>query len=284
MPDFPIIDTHLHVWDPKKLNYPWLSSVPFLNKPYLMADYNKACGKVKVEKLVFLQCEVDPKQYVQEAEWVASLAKEDPRIEGIVPWAPIEKGAAAEAELAALAKNKLIKGVRRIIQSESVDFHVQPKFIEGLKLLPKHGLTFDICIFHPQMENTVKMVRQCPEVTFILDHIGKPGIKDHIMEPWAKHLKELAKMPNVWCKVSGMTTEADFKKWTEAELRPYFDTVFDAFGFDRTIYGGDWPVSYQAVELHRWVDVVDRAVENATPAEKKKLFRDNAVKFYRLGK
>src|SRR5258706_15070618 len=108
MPDFPIVDTHLHVWDPGRLSYPWLASVPMLDKPYVLANYNKACGPVKVGKMVFLQCEVDPKQYKEEAAWVTSLAKDDPRIEGIVPWAPLEKGDAARAELETLAANKLI--------------------------------------------------------------------------------------------------------------------------------------------------------------------------------
>ena len=285
MPSFPIIDTHLHLWDPGYLRYSWLDGNPLLNKPYLLADYRKACGAVQVEKMVFLQCEVDFALFREEAAWVTSLAKQDPRIAGIVPWAPLEKGDAARADLEELlAANPLIKGIRRIIQFEpEIDFCLRPDFVKGVQSLADYGLSFDICISHIQMANTIKLVAQCPNVQFILDHIGKPDIRQQIFEPWKSEIRTLAQFPNVRCKVSGLVTEADHKVWTKEDLKPYIDHVIDSFGFDRVIYGGDWPVAYQATEYPRWVETLEWAVAGCSESELHKLFHDNAQAFYRLG-
>jgi L-fuconolactonase len=282
--DFPIIDTHLHVWDPDNLSYPWLADVPLLNKPYLPADYAAACGPVDVEAMVFVQAEVDFAQFADEAAWVTSLAREeDNRIRGIVPWAPLEKGDAARPGLEALAQNPLIKGIRRIIQFEpDPAFCLRPDFVEGIRALPDFGLHFEICIVHSQMANVIKMVAQCPDVTFILDHIGKPDIKNHVLEPWKEDLRVLAQLPNMWCKMSGLVTEADHEHWVAEDLQPYIEHVMDCFGFDRVMYGGDWPVAYQATEYPRWVRTLEDAVSGCSEAEMEKLFRSNAKAFYRL--
>jgi len=283
MPDFPIIDTHLHLWDPRRLRYPWIDNIPLLNRPYLLEDYRKACGPVQVEKMVFLQCECLPEQFLQEADWVTSLARQDPRIQGIVPWAPLEKGEAARPDLERLAQNPLIKGVRRIIQFEpDLSFCLRPGFVRGVQILSDYNFSFDICISHVQMTNTLQLVRQCPDVRFILDHIGKPDIKNRLLDPWRAEIKALSEMPNVYCKVSGLVTEADHKNWTKEDLKPYIDHVIACFGSDRVIYGGDWPVAYQATEYPRWVETLAWAVSGASEAERRKLFRDNAISFYRL--
>jgi L-fuconolactonase len=284
MIDFPLVDTHLHLWDPGYLRYPWLDDIELLNQPYLPADYRRHCGPVDVEKMVFLQCEADFSQFQQEADWVTSLAHgPEPRIEGIVPWAPLELGDGARPALEKLAANPLIKGIRRIIQFEpDPEFCLRPDFVRGVQALADYGLHFEICIVHTQMKNTIRLVEQCPGITFILDHIGKPGIKDHIMEPWKQDLVTLAGAGNVWCKMSGLVTEADHQRWTPEDLRPYIDHVVETFGFERTMYGGDWPVAYQATEYPRWVETLDWAVAGCSPAEKRQLFRETAIRFYRL--
>jgi L-fuconolactonase len=283
MPNFPIVDTHLHVWDPRNLRYPWLDDIPFLNKPYLLDGYNRACGSVKVEKMVFVQAECDNSQYKEEADWVTSLAGSDGRLQGIVAWAPLEKGEAARPELKDLASNKLIKGIRRIIQFEpDLEFCLQPDFTAGVRLLAEFNLHFEICIAHIHMENTLKLVRRCPDVRFILDHIGKPDIKNHVMDPWREHIRQFSEIPNVWCKVSGLVTEADHKNWTRDDLKPYIHHVVESFGFDRIMYGGDWPVALQAAEYPRWVSVLEWAVQDSSEEDLRKLFRENAIDFYRL--
>ena len=258
MADFPIVDTHIHLWDPSVLRYPWLEEVPFLNKPYLLADYRNACGEINVETMIFVQCDTHPDDNLKEAEWVTSLSKEDPRIRGIVAGAPLEAGDGVKPLLEQLADIPLVKGIRRLIQSESLEFCVQPDFISGVQSLEKFGLSFDICIYHPHLANTIQFVKQCPNVQFILDHIGKPNIKDQLFEPWKREIKELSEFPNVFCKVSGLVTEADFERWTAADLKPYIDHVIECFGFDRVIYGSDWPVAAQATKYPRWVDTLER--------------------------
>lgn len=283
MLNFPIVDTHLHLWDPAKLRYPWLDAIPLLNKPYLLEDYRRACGNVQVDKMVFLQCECEFSQFMDEADWVTSLAAQDPRIEGIVPWAPLEKGDFARADLERLAKNRLVKGIRRIIQSEpDLEFCLRPDFLKGVQALPDYHLSFDICISHIQMANTIKMLRQCPNVQFVLDHIGKPDIKNQVFEPWRREIKELSEFPNVWCKVSGLVTEADQQHWKNEDLKPYLDYVIECFGFDRVMYGGDWPVAYQAAEYPQWVETLAWSVRGCSELELQKLFRTNAIEFYRL--
>ena len=283
MPAFPIVDTHLHIWDLSRLSYPWLASVPKLNRNHLIEDYRLACGPVQVAKMVFVQCECDFAQFQQEADWVTEVARQDPRIRGIVPWAPLEKGDAVEADLARLAANPLIKGIRRIIQFETDPaFCLQPVFVRGVLRLARHGLSFDLCINHRQLANTIKLVRQCPDVRFVLDHIGKPDIKGGLLDPWRTELRELAALPNVWCKVSGLVTEADFERWQPADLRPYLDHVLDCFGFDRVMFGGDWPVSTQASDYPRWVQVLDEALAGTSADQQHRLYVRNAEQFYRI--
>lgn len=284
MATIPIVDTHLHVWDTRKLRYPWLDTVPLLNKPYLLADYRQATAGLAVERMVFVQCECDFAQYADEVAWVTQLAQAEPRIQGIVAWAPLEKGERARAELTALARNPLLKGIRRIIQFEAdLDFCLRPDFIKGVQLLAEFGLHFELCIkADRQFANALTLVRQCPQVRFILDHIGKPFIQERIRDPWRSHIQQLAALPNTWCKMSGFVTEADHPHWTPGDLQPYADVVLEAFGWERVMFGGDWPVVTLASPYTRWVETLQTLVSGATPAQLRQLFHDNACKFYRL--
>ena len=283
MPEFPIVDSHLHLWDPTRFRMSWLDGNEVLNKPYGLAEYREHTAGLPIEAMVYLQVEVEPPYALLEAQWVVERAREDPRIQGMVPWAPLEYGEQARAFLEALvAISPLVKGVRRLIQSESLDFCVQPGFVRGVQLLPEYGLSFDICIYHPQLANTIRMVEQCPDVSFILDHIGKPNIKEHVLDPWREEITRLAAFPNVMCKVSGMVTEADHQRWTPDDLKPYLDHVLAAFGEDRVVFGGDWPVAYQAAPYRRWVETLDDLTAALSPAARRKLWADNARRFYRL--
>lgn len=278
---FPIVDTHVHLWDPERLHYAWLSGE--FNKKHLPDDYRKACGAVQVDKIVFLQCECDPVQHFEEARWVSGLAKEEPRLQGIVPWAPLERGEAARASLETLAQDPLVKGIRRIIQFEGdPEFCLRADFIRGVQLCAEFGLHFEICVDHRQMATCVAMVRQCPNVTFVIDHIGKPDIKNRITEPWASQMRALADFPNVWCKISGLVVEADHERWTLTDLRPYLGLVIEAFGWDRVMFGGDWPVVLQVARLDRWIETLYEAVRQESESRRRKLFRENAIAFYRL--
>ncbi len=282
MPHFPIVDTHVHLWDPTYLDYPWLRGHATLHRKFLLEDFNTACDTVIVDTIVFVQCDALASQGLEEARWVTSLAKTDPRIRGTVAFAPLDQGESVRDYLEELSQIPLVKGVRRLIQSEDVGFCVQPKFIQGVQALEAFGLSFDICIRHPQMANTIQMVRQCPGISFILDHIGKPDIRNRTLEPWKREIEELARFPNVYCKVSGLVTETDMEHWTKEELRPYIDHVIECFGFDRVAYGGDWPVATLAADYPEWINALDWAVSGCSEDEKRKLFRENALRFYRL--
>jgi L-fuconolactonase len=283
MLDFEIVDTHLHFWDINRFRYPWLDDIPFLNKSFAIEDYKKACGTVKVAKMIFVQCECEPSQHLDELAWVTETAKIENRIKGIVPWAPLEKGNGVEDELAGMRKNPLVKGIRRIIQFEpDLEFCLKPDFIAGVKLLPKYGLTFDVTINYRHNKNVIKFLEKIPDVHCILDHIGKPNIKGNSPDPWRSEIRQLAQFPNLVCKVSSLATEADHKNWTIEDLRPYVDTIFEAFGFDRVIFAGDWPVSSLAAAYPVCVETLLELVKGATHEELYKLFRTNAEKFYRV--
>jgi L-fuconolactonase len=290
MPDFPIIDTHLHLWDPQRLRYSWLDGNALLNKPYLVEDYRRDCGKVAVEAMVFLECYADfdanSGQYLEEIVFVEGEAKRDLRLKAIVPMAPLEKGKAVEPMLAEMAeKHPLVRGIRRIMEFDADPhaFTMAPKFIEGVNLLEQFGMHFEINVNYTQMETVLEFVKHVPNVKMILDHCGKPGIRGHHIEQYQRQMTELAKHPNVWCKLSDLPVEADWKSWTEADIRPFIDATVEAFGVDRIIYAGDWPVCLQATTLERWVEVLDHGLSGLSEADRRKIYRDNANRFYRLG-
>ena len=283
MVGFAIVDSHVHLYDPENLSYPAITQVESLRRAFLPADYQAACGDVEVGEIVFLEVAVADHQCIDEALWVQEQAKVEPRIGAIVANLPLERGGAIEADLERLGEIPLVHGVRRLIQSQAnPEFCLQPSFIEGVNLLPKYGFSFDICIVHRQFANTLQFVKQCPNVAFVLDHIGKPGVKAGELDPWRDHMRELASYPNVRCKISGVATEADHGAWTKAQLRPYIDHAIETFGFDRVMFGGDWPVSTLAVDYPQWLGIVEEAVAGCSEDEVKKLFRDNARAFYRL--
>lgn len=283
MPGFPIIDTHVHLTDIDRLGYEGLrAEAPALYKSFDLQRFHEASSAVDLEAFLFMEVCVDTPYRAREAGWVTELAAEDSRLQGMIVSAAIESGTAVESELEAYAANPLVKGVRRLLQSEADDFGARSGFIEGLRCLPKHQLSFDICIAERQLPAVIEMVRACPDVSFMLDHVAKPRIKEGEIEPWRSHIVTLAEMPNVVCKVSGMVTEADHESWTRDDLRPYFDHIFETFGFDRVAFGGDWFVSELATTYPEWIATVDWATEGCSDDERRKLYCENARAFYRL--
>lgn len=283
MPNFPIIDSHVHIYDPGCLVYPWLKKVPRINKAHLMTDFARLTAGVQVEGIVFVEVDVSTGQHLDEARWVALQAQTDKRLLGMVASMPLENGSAAEADLAAFAEMAIARGARRLIERHpEPGWCLREVFVEGVKLLAKYGLTFDLCLFHPQLGEVIQLVRLCPEVKFIVDHIAKPGIKAGLAEPWRGQMRSLARLPNVWCKISGVVTEADHSAWTAEQVKPYIAHAIDCFGFNRVLFGGDWPVSELATTYKGWVDVVDWIIAGSSEAEIRKLYRENAIEFYRL--
>jgi L-fuconolactonase len=284
MIDFPIIDSHVHLLDQKRFGYAWAAGVPALKRDWTPDDLAACAEPYAIEGFVFVEVDVDAGRHLDEAQWVENLANGDRRVRGCVACLPLERGEAIEPEIDRLARLSVVRGVRRLIQNQpDPDFALKPGFLEAIRLLPKRNLSFDICVFHHQLPNTLEMVRRCPEVSFVLDHIGKPGVKAGLLDPWRRHIREMAALPNVVCKLSGVTTEADHASWRREQLRPYIDHVIESFGVDRVMYGGDWPVSELAGRYAQWLETLDWATGQLTRVEKRKLFRDNAIKTYRLG-
>lgn len=284
MPAFPIVDSHVHLYDPAKLSYGWLKRVPRIDRRYDLADFDRCRGPVEVDKIVFAEVAVDPGLHLEEAAWVQALADEDPRLQGMIAHAPLEKGAAVEADLEALKRFKTLRGIRRLIEVEAdPSFCLEPGFLEAVRLLPKHGLTFDICVKHWALTFGVELVKRCPEVSFVLDHIGKPGIRQGIAEPWKSQIRELSRLPNVVVKVSGVITEADHQAWTKEQVRPHVEHVLECMGFDRCMYGSDWTVSELTHDYPRWVEILDEITASASEDEKRQFWRETAIRTYRLG-
>lgn len=284
MPDFPIVDSHVHLYDIKRLSYGWLKGVPKINRTHGPADFHKAWGAVEVEKYVFAEVAVDPGLHLEEARFVQELADADPKLAGMIAHLPLEKGpSAVEADIAALKKFRCLRGIRRLIETErNPAFCLEPLFLAALKILPRHGLTFDICVKQFAMTYAIELVKRCPEVSFVLDHIGKPDIKNGLREPWWSQLRELARLSNVVCKLSGVISEANHAAWTAEQVKPYVAHAIDCFGFDRILYGSDWTVSELTHNYPDWVLIIDEVVAGASEGERRKLYRDNAIRTYRL--
>lgn len=285
MPDVPVIDAHVHLWDPTRFAMPWLEGDENIGRPFGPAEFRAHSAGVPVEAYVYLEVATAPHYTLLEAHWAAARAAEDSRLAAIVAHAPLEYGERCRAYLDALvAVSPRIRGVRRLIQGEpDPQFPLRPDFVHGVKLLPDYGLSFDLCITHPQLPATIGLVRQCPQVDFVLDHIAKPDIAAHLLDPWREQITELAQFPNVSCKISGMVTEADHDHWTTDDLAPYVAHVLDAFGEDRVLFGGDWPVALRASAYTRWVDTLDALTAHLSDDAKRKLWAENARRFYRIG-
>ena len=282
MPSVPFVDTHVHLWDPMRLGYDWLAGNDTLDRRHELPEFAAATAGLPLESMVFMECAVNAGQALDEARWVTTLARLEPRLKGMVASAPLEQGEAVRPHLEALAELPLLRGIRRLLQSEADDFCLQPGFVTGARMLAEFGLSFDICIFHRQLANVIAFADKVETVPMILDHIGKPGIADGLVSPWAEEMRELARRSNVVCKISGVATEADHRNWTEDQLKRYVSTAIDAFGFDRVMFGGDWPVSTLAITYRRWTEILDDLLAGASEDERRKFWRDNAVAFYRL--
>ena len=283
--NIPIVDSHVHFWDTEQLHYSWLKEVPTINKTFLTSDYVEEMNGANVHKIVFVEGGVatDDATAQQEVDWIISQAQQEDRIQGIVSHASLEYGEEVRPHLEWLNEQPMVKGVRRLLQGETdADFCLQKRFLEGIKLLEEFRFSFDLCIQHHQLPAAIKLVEQCPNVQFILDHIAKPGIKTKRMQPWKEQLWALAQLPNIACKISGVVTEAEHQHWQPEELRPYIEHAMEAFGHDRIMFGSDWPVIRLASNLPDWISLVQDIVKDFSHLDKSKFFQENADIIYRL--
>lgn len=290
MPSFPVIDTHMHLWDPARITYSWQKGNGLFDRAYTIEGYQWDSREIDVEAMVFVECHVDDApgrgQYIREIEFVEEEAKRDPCIRAFVAKAPLERGTSVVPILDEMhARFPRLRGIRRIpeFEPDPSAFMLNPDFIEGVRLLQRFGLHFELNVNYTQMDAALEFLAQVTEVPVVLDHCGKPGIRGGHLDLFQRHMKETASHENVVCKLSDLPVEADRSNWTDADLRPFIDATLESFGIERVMYGGDWPVCLQATSLQRWIAVLDRALVGFSERERMMIYRDNANRFYRLG-
>lgn len=275
-----IIDTHQHLWDLQRFAYSWCQTIPPLNRSFLMPDYLAAVEGLNLEQSVHLEADVDEPYLLDETKYILALAEQANPLTGVVA-AGRPEHADFPAYLARLAGPPHLKGVRRVLHTQPDDLARQPLFIEHVQLLADYDLSFDICMLAHQLPAAINLIERCPRVSFILDHCGNPRIKEQLFEPWQTYLRELAALPNVVCKISGIVTNAS-ANWTAEDLRPFVNRVIELFGWDRVMFGSDWPVCTLAASFKEWVDALLFLTKEESDLNRQKLFRTNAQRVYRL--
>lgn len=274
-----MIDSHQHFWRYTLEEYGWISDeMQSLRRDCTPTDLKPLIDAASVQGTVAVQA----RQCLDETEWLLQLADENDWIAGVVGWVDLRSEDIA-AQLEKYSKHKKLVGVRHVVHDEPDDeFLLRDDFLRGIELLPQYDLAYDLLLFEKHLPVAIKFVEKFPNHRFVLDHISKPLIKDHVVSPWDANLRELAKHSNVYCKVSGMVTEADWTSWTQDDLKPYLDVVFDAFGVDRILLGSDWPVCTVAGSYQEIINIPLKYIESFSPEDQTKIKMDNARRAYQL--
>jgi L-fuconolactonase len=225
---------------------------------------------------------VQARQSLEETTWLLGLAARYNFIKGVVGWVDLRSENLTE-QLSSFANNPKFVGVRHVVQDEpDNNFMLRPKFVRGIAELQFFDLAYDLLIYPNQLPAAIQLVRKFPRQRFVVDHIAKPHIKRRDVWPWAGHIRELAKCPNVFCKVSGMVTEAEWRTWKKNDFAPYLDVIFEAFTPRRIMYGSDWPVCLLSASYQRMYDLAASYGQKLSAAEQRSVFGTSAVEFYRL--
>ncbi len=273
------IDAHHHFWRYNSEEYGWMSDeMAILRRDFLPQDLHAEIGRAGIDGAVSVQA----RQRVAETEWLLQLAEEHPFILGVVGWIPLSAPDAAEIA-GRLALRRKLRAVRHVLHDEPDEFYMlRDDFNRGVAALGPAGLAYDILIFERHLPQTIQFVKRHPNQLFVLDHIAKPRIRDGVLSPWKEKIAALAEHENVFCKISGMVTEANWSGWTEEQLRPYLDTVLEAFGPSRLMFGSDWPVCLVACDYLRWHQAAARSIERLSPDEQAQILGGTAARAYRL--
>ena len=273
-----IIDTHQHFWNYDATRHDWINEdMRAIKKDFLPEQLAPILKENKVEGCVSVQVD----QTTEETDFLLALAKEHSFIKGVVGWVDL-RASNLEDKLENYKDAKALKGFRHIIQGQAAGFMLQPNLIQGLKKLATRNYTYDLLIYAHQLKEANELIKQVTEIPIVIDHVAKPNIKDSEMEDWKKEITALAKYPNVYCKISGMATEANWETWTMAGLQPYLDTVVAAFGTERIMFGSDWPVCLVASSYAKWLNGVQKYFNTFSSTEQEAIFAGNAIKFYKL--
>ncbi len=270
------LDSHQHFWSYDAQQYPWIPKGSALQRDWLPSDLAPLLARAGLDGCVAVQA----RQTVEESRWLLTLADHEPIVKGVVGWVDLRSDK-VEEQLAELSKHPKFVGVRHVVQDEpDANFMLGPQFLRGIGQLKQFKLCYDILIYPKQLPAAIELVKRSPDQPFVLDHIAKPFIKDGIVSPWREQIRELAKAKNTFCKVSGMVTEARPTNRKPADFKPYLDTIFEAFGEDRLMFGSDWPVCLLAGGYEQVFVLVDDYTRQLTREARAKFFGDNAARFY----
>ena len=273
------IDAHHHFWRYDPVEYDWIdNSMRTIRRDFLPEELSRELHMAGVNGVVSVQA----RQTLVETEWLLELAVQHLFIKGVVGWVELISENVG-AELERFAANPKLKAVRHVVQGEPDDnFILREDFNRGIRELRRFRLAYDILIQERHLPQTIQFVDRHPNQVFVLDHLAKPRIKEGRLEPWSGNIRELARRPNVYCKISGLVTEADYTTWTEGQLRPYFDTVVEAFGPRRLMFGSDWPVCLVASGYGRWHQLVASWLGEFSAAEQERVLGGTAMETYKL--
>lgn len=279
----PIIDTHQHLWDLSKFRLPWLAGGGPLARDHLMSDYLQAAEWLNIVKTVYMEVDVAPEQHNAEADYVIDLCRRDdnPMVAAVIGGRP----ASSEFKdyMARFKGSPYVKGVRQVLHGGTPKgYCLQASFVEGVRHLGALGMRFDICIRAEDLPDAAKLIDACPETHFVLDHCGNPSVQAEDLSPWKRDIAEVAKRPNVVCKISGIVASAKPGAWRAEDLAPIVRHCVEVFGKDRVIFASDWPVCTLTATLAQWVKALQSIVADWSEADQRKLFYDNAARFYGL--
>ncbi len=273
------VDAHQHFWRYDPVRHEWINdSMAAIRRDFLPEELAGIYQRHNIDGCVAVQVD----QVESENDFLLGLSRQHHFIKGIVGWVEL-RSPSIEQRLERYASEKLMKGFRHIVQGESdPNFLLGQDFGRGISQLAKHGFTYDILVYHHQLVQVGPFVSKHPKQHFIIDHLAKPAILNGEIKQWEKYMRSIAQHENVYCKLSGMVTEADFHRWTYEQLEPYIHVVLDAFSPSRVVYGSDWPVCLVAASYEQQLGVVRRAIEKLSDTEKAKVLGENAVRFYHL--
>ncbi|MBY3222969.1 amidohydrolase [Rhizobium sp. 25PS6] len=277
-----LIDTHLHIIDRSALPYPWLSGVPDLDHDFLYEAYAREARRCGITTVLHMEVDVDPAAIQAETDHVASLAKKEGSLiaGAIVSCRPEEEGFAAYLERQ--KADPFVKGFRRVLHVVPDDVSEGALFRENIRRISGSSLTFDLCTLPHQASRVTALADLAPDVQFVLDHCGVPDIRSDAFGPWKTGISEIARRPNVVCKVSGVVAYADAKTWTAQTLQPYIEHVTASFGWDRVVWGSDWPVCTLGGGLSTWVAATHSMLSGVSETERSKLLFANAQRLWSL--
>jgi len=270
------LDAHQHFWKYDSASYPWIPKGTPLERDWLAADLEAEARQVGISGSIAVQA----RQTVEESQWLLSLADRSPFIRGVVGWVDLQ-AADVETTLAGFARHQKFVGVRHVVQDEpDVQFMLREQFLGGLAKLKAFDLAYDFLIFPKQLPAAIGVAAKFPGQRFVLDHIAKPLVRAGLLKPWREDLIELGRHPNVYCKISGLVTEAKHKGWTKDDFRPYLDIVIQAFGEERVMFGSDWPVCLLAGSYGQVHGLVADYFRQFSEETQKKFFGETAALFY----